>query len=140
MVKSDVEMFDEKLETQTVHEAYINFEDTLNELYKLGYGPKRCREGQKTKRDKWNLMFTLKSGAIISISSEGQPHRIQTIWNLMEQSEKQFCELTSVLVPLVGKKLIIVSVSGLVHNQDSFPTHILENKLLLQFLTPRKDT
>jgi hypothetical protein len=138
MVKLDIDVLGETLEIRTVHEAYINFEQTFNELVKLGYYPRGCNVDRKTHRDNCNLTFTLKSGALINISSEGPPHKIQITWNLLENSEKQFSELTSVLIPIVGEKLIIVPVSGQVHNMDKFPDSLFEDKMLLQLLTALK--
>jgi len=112
MVQPDIDVLGETLEIRTVHEAYINFEQTYNELVKLGYYPRRFSVDRNTHRDNCNLTFTLKSGALINISSKGSQHKIQITWNLLENSEKQFSELTSVLIPLVGEKLIIVPVSG----------------------------
>jgi hypothetical protein len=140
MVRLDIEVLDEKLETQTVHEAYINFEQTFNESYKFGYCPKGSSLDRKKHPDKCNLSFTLKSGAKINIYSEGPPHKIQIVWNLLENFEKQFSELTSVLVPLVGEKLIIAPVSGLVHNLDSFPDSLFEDEMLLQLFKAPEDT
>jgi hypothetical protein len=139
MVESGNDVLDGTLDIQTVHEAYISFENTFNELYKLGYCPRRCSVDREKHSDKCNLTFTLKSGATINISSEGPPHKIQIVWNLLGNYEKQFSELTSVLVPLVGEKLVIVPVSGLVHNMDSFPDSLDEEKMLLQLLKALND-
>lgn len=131
-------IFIERLKLQTIYDSFINFDSTFEELNKLGYDPKICNFDQKTHTEK-ELTFTLKSGATIYLSSKDQPNKIKIIWNIMENSEKQLCELTSVLIPLAGEKLVIVPVSGLVHNQDYFPNEIFEDELLLQLLKSLKD-
>jgi hypothetical protein len=120
MVKLDVEIYDERLKFQALYEAFIDFDATFEELHKLGYCPKRYSAGRIQREDTGNLTFLLKSGTKVNVFPKGQPHKIQINWNDREDYKKQFCELTSVLIPLNGDKLNILPVRSLVHDRDEF--------------------
>ena len=120
MVKLDVEIYDEMLKFQAIYEAYIDFDATYEELHKLGYCPKRYSAGRIQREDTGNLTFTLKSGTKVNVFPKGQPRKIQVSWNIREDKEKQFCELTSVLVPLRGDGLNILPVLSLTDDRDEF--------------------
>ena len=129
-VKLDVEIVDTRLKVQAIYEAYIDFDGTFEELHKLGYGPRRCHVGRKPQPDSGNLTFTLRSGATINISPKGQPHKIQVSWNIREDADKQFCELTSLLVPSGGEQLrIIPDIYNLIHDRDTFLDYLYGDKL-----------
>ena len=120
MVRINTELVDDLLRFQTVYEAYIDFDVTYKELQKLGYRPKRYHAGRIQRVDAGNLTFTLKSGAKVNVFHKGQPHKIQVSWNIREEKKKQFCELTSVLIPLEGERLIILPVLSVTDDRDEF--------------------
>ena len=120
MVKLDVELVDELLEFQAVYEAWIDFDATHENLLRLGYTPKRYPAGRNQMEDAGNLTFTLISGAKVNVFPKRQPHKIQVNWNIREEKEKQFCELTSVLIPLEGERLVILPVSSVTDDRDEF--------------------
>ncbi len=120
MVKIDVEIIDERLRFQSIYEAYIDFDATIKELCQLGYCPKRYSAGRIQRPDSGNLTFKLKSGTKVNVFPKGQPHKIQVSWNIRQDKKKQFCELTSVLVPFKGEKLTILPVLSLTDDRDDF--------------------
>jgi len=130
MVKINTELVEDMLRFQAVYEAYIDFDATYEELGKLGYCPKRHRAGRKPQVDAGNLTFTLKSGAKVNVFPKGQPHKIQVSWNIREEKEKQFCELTSVLVPSEGERLIIVPVLSVTDDRDAFLDYLFNEGLI----------
>jgi len=130
MVKLNVEVVDPRLKVQAIYEAWIDFDATYNELHKLGYCPKRHTAGRSPQPDSGNLTVVLKSGTKVNIFPKGQPHRIQVSWNVREDPEKQFCELTSVLVPIDGEQLVIIpDALNLVHDRDAFLDYYYGDKL-----------
>lgn len=130
MKKIDTELVDERLKFQAVYEAYIDFDATYEELQKLGYCPKRYPAGRNQIPDAGNLTFTLKSGAKINIFPKGQPHKIQVNWNIREEKEKQFCELTNVLVPSEGERLVIIPVLSVTDDRDEFLDKLFHEGLI----------
>ena len=126
------------LSVQTIYKAWIDFDETIKKLQKLDYYPKRHSAGRPKdgiqQQDAGNLTFTLKSGATISVSPKGQPHKIQVTWNNHGDKDKQFCELKNVLVPFEDKMLTIIpcfSVSlSYTDDRDEFLDKLLAEGLL----------
>jgi len=104
MVKLNVKLLKDKIEFQSIYEAWIDFDATIKNLLKLGYTYRRYSAGRPKDgiqlEDAGNLVFTLKSGATINVSPKGQPHKIQVTWNIYEDKEKQSVELKNVFVSL----------------------------------------
>ena len=119
-MKLRVELVDDMLRFQAVYEAYIDFDATYEELGRLGYCPRRYSAGRIQRVDAGNLTFILRSGAKVNVFPRGQPHKIQVSWNIRETKEKQFCELTSVLVPSEGERLVILPVLSVTDDRDEF--------------------
>lgn len=130
MVKIDTELVNERLKFQAVYEAYIDFDATHKELQNLGYYPIRYTAGRKQTPDAGNLTFMLKSGAKVNVFPKGEPHKIQVSWNIREEKEKQFCELTSVLVPSEGEKLVILPVLSVTDDRDAFLDYLFNQGLI----------
>lgn len=130
MVKINVELIDDMLRFQAVYEAYIDFDATYKELQKLDYYPIRYPAGRNQIADAGNLTFTLKSGAKVNIFPKGQPHKIQVNWNFREEKEKQFCELTSVLVPSESERLVIIPVLSVTDDRDEFLDKLFKEGLI----------
>jgi len=130
MVKLDVELVDDMLRFPAMYEAYIDFDATYEELQKLGYCPIRYPAGRIQRPDAGNLTFILKSGAKVNVFPKGQPHKTQVSWNIREEKEKQFCELTSVLVPSEGERLVIIPVLSLTDDRDEFLDYLYSEGLL----------
>ena len=130
MVKINTELVNEMLKFQAVYEAYIDFDATYEELQRLGYCPQRYPAGRIQREDAGNLTFTLKSGAKVNVFPKGEPHKIQVNWNIREEKEKQFCELTSVLVPSEGERLVIIPVLSVTDDRDEFLDKLFNEGLI----------
>lgn len=120
MVKPNVRIVDDALKFQAVYEAWIDFDATHENLRRLCYRPKRYFAGRIQREDAGNLTVVLKSGAKVNIFPKGQPHKIQVSWNISEKMEKQFSELTNVLIPSEGKTLVILPVLSVTDDRDAF--------------------
>jgi hypothetical protein len=130
VVKINSELVDDMLKFQAVYEVYIDFDATYEELRKLGYCPIRYSAGRIQRVDAGNLTFMLKSGAKVNVFPKGQPHKIQVTWNIREEKEKQFCELTSVLVPSTGERLVILPVRSATDDRDEFLDELFNEGLI----------
>ena len=89
---------------QITYRANINFEETHENLIRLGYSAKRFPAGRPRKvsgvqqQDAGNLRFNLISGVKVNIFPKGKYNAIQVRWNSVEEMKKYEKELLDILV------------------------------------------
>jgi hypothetical protein len=97
-MKLNVKLVKDTIRTQTVYDAWIDFDATLENLQRLGYHPIRYSAGRPRKdgvqqEETGNLTFTLRSGATVNIFPKREPHRIQITWINNTKKQKHLREL-----------------------------------------------
>lgn len=138
-MKLNVKLVKDTMRTQTVYDAWIDFDATHARAGKLGYYPIRHPAGRPKdggqQEETGNLTFTLRSGAKVNIFPKREPHRIQITWINSTKKQKHLRELENILVPSKGKKLLIIpwrtnKIQSVIEDQDTILDKLYSDGLI----------